>query len=184
MAATVETIPITKLDAVRRQLRTAITLWFGDGDPVAIHTLAFAAYEIIHVVSKQRNRSRRNLLFDTVFIKDEHRSKFNISIKEHANFFKHARSDAEATIEFQPRLSELFMMYAVLGIELCREHLNDVERAYSHWLNLHHPNFFTEKGRKRFKDLVPSDILAVMLTVPKHQFLQVMLAAAKGVTRQ
>jgi hypothetical protein len=42
-------ITISKFDAARRQLNTAITLWFADGDPVAIHTLAYAAYEIIHV---------------------------------------------------------------------------------------------------------------------------------------
>ena len=33
---------VTKLDAARRQLETAITLWFHDGDPVSIHTLAAA----------------------------------------------------------------------------------------------------------------------------------------------
>jgi len=48
-------IMISKLDAARRQLATAITLWFEDRDPVSIHTLVFAAYEIIHAVSKQRN---------------------------------------------------------------------------------------------------------------------------------
>jgi hypothetical protein len=39
-------IVVTKLDAARRQLRTAIHLWFNDGDPVSIHALAFAAYEL------------------------------------------------------------------------------------------------------------------------------------------
>ena len=63
-------ITVTKLDAARRQLRTAIRLWFNDGDLVAIHTLAFAAYEIIHVVSKKRNR-----------IKNEYRSAWNKKIK-------------------------------------------------------------------------------------------------------
>src|SRR5207245_10811773 len=33
-------ITVTKLDAARRQLRTAIRLWFEEGDPVSIHTLA------------------------------------------------------------------------------------------------------------------------------------------------
>jgi hypothetical protein len=63
---------IGKLDAARRQLETAIILWFTDGDPVAIHTLAFAAYEIIHVVSKKRDPNRRDLLFDPLVIKDEY----------------------------------------------------------------------------------------------------------------
>jgi hypothetical protein len=53
------TLTIGKLDAARRQLSTAITLWFGSDDPVSIHTLAHAAYEIIHTVSRKRNPDRR-----------------------------------------------------------------------------------------------------------------------------
>jgi hypothetical protein len=36
-------IVVTKLDAARRQLKTAIRHGFEDGDPVAIHTLIAAA---------------------------------------------------------------------------------------------------------------------------------------------
>ena len=39
-------LPITKLDAVRRQLETTITLWFHDVDPVSVHTLVMAAHVI------------------------------------------------------------------------------------------------------------------------------------------
>src|SRR6266478_5939088 len=77
-------LKLKKLDAAQRQLRTAITLWFHDGDPVAIHALAFAAYEVIHTVSKKRNPYRRDLLFDTLLIKDEYRKDFCIKLKEHA----------------------------------------------------------------------------------------------------
>jgi hypothetical protein len=42
---------ITKLAAGRSQLKTAIQLWFGDGELPAIHTLAAAAYEILHNLS-------------------------------------------------------------------------------------------------------------------------------------
>src|SRR5438128_1514480 len=47
-------IQVTKLDAVRRQLETAIILWFHDGDPVSIHTLAAAAYQIIYDINAHR----------------------------------------------------------------------------------------------------------------------------------
>jgi hypothetical protein len=49
-------ITVKKLDAAKRQLQIAIRPWFEDADPVSIHTLAFAAYEIAHVVSKKRNK--------------------------------------------------------------------------------------------------------------------------------
>jgi hypothetical protein len=81
-------ITVTKIDAAKRQLRTAIRLWFEDGDPVSIHALAFAAYEIAHVVSKKRNRARRELIFDTLMVKDGYRADWNKNIKKHANFFQ------------------------------------------------------------------------------------------------
>jgi hypothetical protein len=37
-------ITVRKLAAVRTQLETAISLYFGGGDPVSIHTLTAAAY--------------------------------------------------------------------------------------------------------------------------------------------
>ena len=38
---------ITKLEAAERQLAQAIRLFFGQGDEIAIHTLASTAYQIL-----------------------------------------------------------------------------------------------------------------------------------------
>jgi hypothetical protein len=65
-------IRLGKVDVARRQLQTPITLWFTEGDPVSVHTLVFAAYEVFHFVSKSRNPNRRDLLFDTR-VKHEYR---------------------------------------------------------------------------------------------------------------
>jgi hypothetical protein len=43
---------IAKLDAAKRQLTVAIRLFFNHADPVAIHTLAAAAYQILYDLSK------------------------------------------------------------------------------------------------------------------------------------
>ena len=67
-------IKISKVDAAKCQLQKEITLWFKDEDPVSIHTLVFVAYEVSHSVSKKRDPNRRDLLFDTLWIKDECRS--------------------------------------------------------------------------------------------------------------
>jgi hypothetical protein len=133
MAERTTKITVTKLGAARRQLRTAIRLWFGEEDPVAIHTLAFAAYEIIHVVSKKRNPARRDLLFDALAVKDEYRSEFNKAIKEHASFFKHANKDWDKSVEFAPILSILFLMGAAAGIRLMGEPQSIEETALMFW---------------------------------------------------
>jgi hypothetical protein len=46
-------LPITKLDAARRQLETAITLWFHDADPISVHTLVMAAHGILKAINKK-----------------------------------------------------------------------------------------------------------------------------------
>src|SRR5260221_11225206 len=72
-------ILITKLEAARRQLATAIELWFLDGDPISIHTLAFAAHEVVHVIFRKNGGT--DLLFHSRRIKDEIRGKFNKLLK-------------------------------------------------------------------------------------------------------
>jgi hypothetical protein len=39
---------IYKIEAARRQLDSAIELWFLDKDEVSVHTLAAAAYQLVH----------------------------------------------------------------------------------------------------------------------------------------
>jgi hypothetical protein len=48
-------IEISKLDAAKRQLKTAINLYFSYGDPVSIHTLASAAREILYDLNKKHS---------------------------------------------------------------------------------------------------------------------------------
>ncbi len=81
-------ITLTKMEAARRQLRSAIELWFAEGDPVSVHTLAAAAHQIIHDLNR-RNKGP-DLLRDTKFIKSEYRNEFVSDIKSASNFMKHA----------------------------------------------------------------------------------------------
>jgi hypothetical protein len=116
------TITLSKLEAASRQLRTAITLWFDEGDPVSVHTLAFAAYEIFHTVSAHRDPYRRDLLFDSDWIKDEYRRDWNKHIRREANFFKHGDRDPEGSIDsiqiFQTGLSFSRRMHAAFVANL------------------------------------------------------------------
>jgi hypothetical protein len=47
-------IKVSKTDAAKRQLDTAIRLWLDEGDSVSIHTLAAAAHQIVHDLGKKR----------------------------------------------------------------------------------------------------------------------------------
>lgn len=175
MAEKIQIITIGKLDAARRQLATAITLWFGSGDPVSIHTLAYAAYEIIHAISKRRNPSRCGLLFDSAIVKDEYRKEWGLFIKGHANFFKHADKDGDAVIEFRPIFSEMFILFSIAGIKLCGERQSDEESAFMFWFSFHKPHLLTDEGGKMFVHSIPIEKLNQIRSVPKKEFLQAFL---------
>jgi hypothetical protein len=164
---------VSKLDAARRQLRTAIRLWFSDGDPVAVHTLAFAAYEILHAVSKARNPGRDPLLFDSKSIKEEKRSEFNQMLKKWAYFFKHGDREPHGVIEFNSGLSEFFILYAVIGIQYCGESLGNEELAFLLWTQIHAPDALQSRDGKRLIDSAPANIIPQARAIPKHEFLEV-----------
>lgn len=161
---------IGKLDAARRQLQTAITLWFNDGDPVSVHTLAFAAYEIIHSVSLKRNPNRPDLLFDSDWIKPEHQKEANDLLRKPANFFKHADRDGDSVISFHPKQSEAFFLFSIRGIYLCGERSNTEEDAWMMWLQIQKPHLLTDIGRERLEKSIPIDSLVTARSMSKKEF--------------
>ncbi len=137
-------IILTKLEAARRQLNTAIELWFTGGDPVSIHVLAYGAHEIIHRVFRKRGLS--DLMFDSAMIKEEHRGGFGKMLKEDANFFKHAnREDEHEQRTFNPLANDLFLLMSVVGLERMKLAPSDKEAAFKFWHFLHKPSWFPEE---------------------------------------
>jgi hypothetical protein len=178
MSAPQSAIRISKLDAAKRQLQTAITMWFNGGDPVSTHTLAYAAYEIAHAISKKRDPNRPTLLFDTDEIKPEYRKQYAHWLKTHANFFKHADRDSEgAFVDLRPEMTEMFILFAVIGLELCGESRTPEEAAFSLWYHVHKTHILREDRRKLFEKSVPVDTIAKVRQVPKGQFLETFFQA-------
>ena len=175
-----EIISVTKLDAARRHLSTAIRLWFHDGDPVSIHTLGYAAYEVIHVLSRKANRTDK-LLFDNDFIKEEFRSEFSKLVKKAPNFFKHADKDANSALEFMPQFSEMFFLFTALGIETMGLKLGGEEKAFLIWLSIHNPQVMVDGAMKKFLDGFPVKTINEVGLMPKPEFFKhVMIGHAKG----
>jgi hypothetical protein len=168
-----EKIVVTKLDVGRRQLRTAIRLWFQDADPVPVHTLAYAAYEIIHVLSKKRDPYRDTLIFDADMIKDEYLRDWNKKIRKSANFFKHADRDSEDSLEFMPSLTLLFLVAAVSGLRHMKEEPNAEEQTLFYWLCFHHPDWIKPDISKLLEDRLSVEDRAHMRIAKKTDFLKV-----------
>ena len=106
-------LTISKLDAAKRQLETAIRLYFHQGDPVSIHTLVSAAYNIIRDVNAKRGGPKmvmKEQLFN--YVKPEMHVEFHNLLHKAENFFKHANRDHDASLEFSPSESELLIFDA------------------------------------------------------------------------
>jgi hypothetical protein len=159
---------VTKLEAARRQLRVAIFLWFQDADEVAVHTLAGAAHQIIHDINQKKGGP--DLLFDSSIFKDEHRKEAVRWLKRDANFFKHADNDPDGVTEFVPKLTEVFIIMSLGGIEVLGLKFDPVEAAFNHWYLIRHPEFLTEKGLSQREHLSQVGALGGIEQLSARQF--------------
>lgn len=172
MANETSVITISKLDAASRQLQTAISLWFTSDDPVSVHALAFAAYEVLHTISKKRNSYRRDLLFNSDLIKDEYRADFNKAVKKHAYFFKHADRDPEGVIDFNPKINEWLIIFGITARLLCGEIRSPEVSAFLWWISIQRPELLTESGHKMVRDHLPIDTLKSLRRRSKTDFFE------------
>ena len=161
---------INKLEAACQQLNTAISLWFNDGNAISIHTLACSAHQIVHDINRHRNG--RDLLYDSLMIKDEYRKQANSHLKQHYNFFKHADDDPAGTIEFDPIITELFLMFTSLGLELLGHSPDEVRGAFNIYYGLRNPHFLTDKGKAEWIDAIQEESREYVLSMPKRQFFE------------
>ncbi len=102
---------VEKLDAVRRQLRTAIRLFFEERDNVSIYTLVAAVQELLRGLLKPREEG--SFIKDTDLVRPEKRKEFLGIINKPQNFFKHADSDRDEVLEFNPELTTFVIVDCV-----------------------------------------------------------------------
>ena len=141
---------LTKLDVARRQLAVAIRLFFDDWDPVSVHTLASNAWEIVDALCRKRGidsiseQTRRNVPYG----KDLKRDFIN---KPYRNFFKHADSDPDDTVEgFSDSMNDdiLFLVVDDL-IQLEQPALYECQ-VFQIWYLAVYEERTDEKERERF----------------------------------
>lgn len=127
---------VTKLDAARRQLETAVWLLFEGGDAVSIHTLAHAAFGIMKGVAE--HRSKRKVL-DAANEIAEGNSNFLNGFNRAGNFFKHGDRDPDGFLSGMPEeenealISIAIEIYRDLGCLATPE----IESFYLWWRCIH-----------------------------------------------
>jgi hypothetical protein len=160
---------ITKLDAARRQLNSAIALYFDEGDEISIHTLVGAAHILItdlFSAAKQGSLIHR-------YIRQEKRKQFEKAIRRPQNFFKHADNDPDDILDFDPHATELLLF---LDVESFKELAGTITPP----MNAFHAYAAATWGREAFEAL-PEDVLdgvtELAAETSRHEFYTLWLKA-------
>lgn len=139
-------LKISKLDAVRRQLETAVRLYFAYGDPVSIHTLSAAAYNVVQDINSHKEGLRliaKDRFLD--YIKEGHEKEVRTLINSAENFFKHADRDHESTLDFNPAQTDFLTFEASVVYRQLSGENPPLLRLYEVWFISQHPNLFKFK---------------------------------------
>ncbi len=126
---------ISKIEAARRQLDSAISLYFRESDPVAVHTLACAAHQIIHDINQHKG------IADLLYEKFRLRGFAKRDINKHYNFFKHADKDPDPNgeIQFNPKFTEIFILFAIIGLSKLGVSYSQKMTAFSLFIQISNP---------------------------------------------
>lgn len=134
---------ISKIDAARRQLVTAITLFFNSGDQVAIHTLTAAAFRVTRdLCDTNPTKYESATTMVQKAIKPEYLPIFWKKVHESANFFKHADNDSSEIHEFEPYQTEYIIFFTIWQYRsLTGENVPHM-LVFLLWFMLEHPEGF------------------------------------------
>jgi hypothetical protein len=155
---------VTKLDAARRQLETAIRLLFEQVDAVSVHTLAHASFGILKDVAKHRNEQRVLSAAEKLASKGEN-GDFWRGFNRTGNFFKHGDKDPEEILSGTPEeenealISLAIELYRDLGCQFTPtiesfdfwwrcihfEGIHNVREPFISWLNRNAPRLHSNE---------------------------------------
>jgi hypothetical protein len=135
-------IQVTKLESARRQLETAIKLFFASGDFVSIHTLSYAAYGITRDLCEHtKNPKSLSKWIEDRFVETQ-RKEFFKHISKAGGFFKHADQEPKAVLEYIPEQYEFFLMFAIYQYEALTNELTLPMRVFKIWYLKNRPGLF------------------------------------------
>ncbi|MDP3999267.1 MAG: hypothetical protein Q8P76_01575 [bacterium] len=143
---------IPKIEAAKRQLETAIFLFFKNNEPVSIHTLTRAAHEILETLGKAQNLQSVTQ-WGMTMIKEEKRKEISIKMNEAKNFFKHADKDADNILNFNTELSNFYLYDSVRLYQGLTKKLPKLFLIFYVWFFMKNPDIFSSEEQKKLFSL-------------------------------
>lgn len=131
---------LTKLQAAKRQIQTAIDLYFLHGDLISVMTLAGAAEEICgNVLARNGKKNILSMMFD-----ESRRLGLNFTSQDVynrssvlRNALKHAKDSREDQFQFDEEAAVLMLVRAVINFQLLGEKLTIEMEKFITWVKTH-----------------------------------------------
>lgn len=131
-------IVVDKLDAARRQMESAVTMFFYGWDVVSQHTLMSAAHGILYALAKQQGVG--GSIKDSPLVGPDARSEFIKAINLPQNFFKHADRDSRTQLVFRYNVSHFYLFDAVRLFVLLGGSTTHKMKVFLMWFQLRYPD--------------------------------------------
>ncbi len=134
-------IRVDKLSAAERQLKTAIRLFFGKGDPVAVHSLACSALQVLSdlLLSDGAGGVSRN----PHLIVAGHWKEWIAAMKGDENFLKHADRDPKEYRDFNTITTVASLLEASFLFEVVAQRVEPETRLFQIWASKAYPAWYT-----------------------------------------
>jgi hypothetical protein len=163
-------LKLSKLDCARRQLEMGIELYFMERDPVSIHTLAGAVYQLLVDLNKHQGGKPMTQEMESlkeVIIPGKEEEAYRL-FRKAENFFKHADRDPNEVIDFSPEINGMILWESSLKyVELTGEQTPAMQAIHVWWIG-QHPDLFkyADAERNRAKEMART----FLKSVSKGQF--------------
>ena len=174
-------ITVSKLDAAKRQIETAISLWFHDADIVSIHTLVAAGHQVCHGILKHQ-KIKVSMIFNLELLPEDARIAYKRFILAPENFFKHGDDDPNpyASIDLVLGVTEVYLVDAIyLFHNLNGGVVTPTMKAFSTYFEILNPHLLKEEFSGRIRE----PLWIEMGKVPKATFYKAFLQTMKRLGR-
>ena len=153
-------IKVNKLDAAISQTITAIELYFQGKDSLSVHTLAAAAYNIFKDLSKKHGTKLMLLKQSFPEILDaESRKKWMASINRYENYLKHADTDSDKELAYNPLVTEFVLADLCGKMQEIFQHGPPIVMTYMLWFmaKTHLKPKIIKENKKEFVEKAMND---------------------------
>lgn len=131
-------IVVSKIDVSRRQLETAIQLYFKNRDVVSIHTLSWAVYNLLSDIIKKQGKTA-DLDRDLSYVVPERRKEVKKIFSQPGNYFKHADTDNDEPLKFYFKSSDMHLLASCRMYYTLTQESTALMVIYKAWFHLSYP---------------------------------------------